>query len=158
MFFEKGLPSNIEAERSILGAIILDNAVCNQAIELLRREDFFLDSHRRIYEKMVALSERGSIIDLVTLSEELRKAARGDKDAAARIARAYFRGATDAEADPNRYEGWLQYAAALGNGIACYELALYYRRQGQPVPAAQYESRARDLGYTPPRTLDNVRK
>jgi hypothetical protein len=90
--------------------------------------------------------------------EELRKAARGDKDAAARIARAYLRGGSDAEVDPNRYEGWLQYAAALGNGIACYELALYYRRQGQPVPAAQYESRARDLGYTPPRTLDNVRK
>ena len=74
-FFDKGLPASVEAERSILGAIILDNAVCNQAIELLRREDFFLDSHRRIYEKMVALSERGSIIDLVTLSEELRKAA-----------------------------------------------------------------------------------
>ena len=75
-FFDKGLPANVEAERSILGAIILDNAVCNQAIELLRREDFFLDSHRRIYEKMVALSERGSIIDLVTLSEELRKVRR----------------------------------------------------------------------------------
>ncbi|HST19919.1 MAG TPA: DnaB-like helicase N-terminal domain-containing protein, partial [Blastocatellia bacterium] len=44
-FFEKGLPSNVEAERSILGAILLDNTVCNQAIELLRREDFFLDSH-----------------------------------------------------------------------------------------------------------------
>ena len=54
-FFDKGLPSNVEAERSILGAILLDNAVCNQAIELLRREDFFLDSHRRIFDKMVAL-------------------------------------------------------------------------------------------------------
>jgi hypothetical protein len=89
---------------------------------------------------------------------ELRKAARGDKDAAARIARAYLRGEGDIERDVNRYEGWLQYAAALGNGIACYELAVYYRRQGQPVPAAQYESRAKELGYTPPRTLDNVRK
>src|SRR5436305_5589484 len=74
-FFDKGLPSNVEADRSILCAIILDNAVCNQAIELLRREDFFLDAHRRIYEKMVALSERGSPIDYITLSEELRKAA-----------------------------------------------------------------------------------
>jgi hypothetical protein len=89
---------------------------------------------------------------------ELRKAARGDKDAAARIARTYLRGAYDILPDPNRYEGWLQFAAALGNGIACYELAVYYRRQGQPVPAAQYESRARELGYTPPPTLDNVRK
>ena len=89
---------------------------------------------------------------------ELRKAARGDKDAAARIARVYLRGEPEIGADPNRYEGWLQYAAALGNGIACYELAVYYRRQGQPVPAAQYETRAKDLGYTPPPTLDNVRK
>lgn len=74
-FFEKGLPSNVEAERSILGAILLDNAVCNQAIELLRREDFFLDSHRRIYDRMVALTERGSPIDFITLSDELRRAA-----------------------------------------------------------------------------------
>ncbi|HXG92630.1 MAG TPA: replicative DNA helicase [Blastocatellia bacterium] len=74
-FFDKGLPSNIEAERSILGAILLDNTVCNQAIELLRRDDFFLDSHRRIFDKMVALSERGSVIDLITLSDELRRAA-----------------------------------------------------------------------------------
>jgi replicative DNA helicase len=74
-FFEKGLPSNVEAERSILGAILLDNSVCNQAIELIRREDFFLDSHRRIYEKMVFLTERGQPIDLITLTDELRKAA-----------------------------------------------------------------------------------
>ncbi len=74
-FFEKGLPSNLEAERSILGAILLDNSVCNQAIELIRRDDFFLDSHRRIYEKMVGLTERGQPIDLITLTDELRKAA-----------------------------------------------------------------------------------
>ncbi len=89
---------------------------------------------------------------------EWRKAARGDKDAAARIARAYLRGDGDIAADTNRYEGWLQYAAALGNGIACYELAVWYRRQGQPVPAAQYEARSRELGYTPPPTLDHYRK
>lgn len=89
---------------------------------------------------------------------EWRKAARGDKDAAARIARAYLRGDGDIPVDTNRYEGWLQYAAALGNGIACYELAVWYRRQGQPVPAAQYEARSRELGYTPPPTLDHYRK
>lgn len=73
-FFDKGLPSNVEAERSILGAILLDNAVCNQAIELLRREDFFLDSHRRIFDKMISLTERLMPIDLITLSDELRRA------------------------------------------------------------------------------------
>ena len=86
----------------------------------------------------------------------MRKAARGDKDAAARIARLYQEG--EALANQNRYEGWLQYAAALGNGIASYELAVHYRRQGQPAPAAQYESRARELAYTPPPTLDHSRK
>jgi replicative DNA helicase len=73
-FLDKGLPSNVEAERSILGAILLDNAVCNQAIELLRRDDFFLDSHRRIFDKMVSLTERLMPIDLITLSDELRRA------------------------------------------------------------------------------------
>jgi len=73
-FLDKGLPSNVEAERSILGAILLDNAVCNQAIELMRREDFFLESHRRIFDKMVALTERLMPIDLITLSDELRRA------------------------------------------------------------------------------------
>lgn len=57
-----------------MGAILLDNAVCNQAIELLRRDDFFLDSHRRIFDKMVTLTERLMPIDLITLSDELRRA------------------------------------------------------------------------------------
>ena len=87
---------------------------------------------------------------------ELAKAGRGDKDAAARLARAHGRDA--ARFDIDRYEGWLQYAAALGNGIASYELALHYRRTSQPLLAAQFEARARELGYTPPPSLDNSRK
>lgn len=88
---------------------------------------------------------------------EIRKAARGDKDAAARVARLYRQGDGVAR-DDNRYEGWMQYAAALGNGIASYELAVYYRNLDQPVMAAQFETRARELAYTPPPTLDHNRK
>jgi replicative DNA helicase len=73
-FIEKGLPSSVESERSILGAILLDNALCNQAIEMLRREEFFLDSHRKIYAKMISLAERVMPIDFVTLTDELRRA------------------------------------------------------------------------------------
>jgi hypothetical protein len=91
------------------------------------------------------------------MSADLAKAARGDKDAAARLGRQYRRRQADG-GDRGRYEGWLQYAAALGNGIASYELALHYRRFDQPLLAAQFESRARDLGYTPPPSLDNTRK
>jgi replicative DNA helicase len=69
----KGLPSSVDAERSILGAILLDNSVCNQAVQMLRRDEFFLESHRSIYERMLSLSDRSVLIDLITLSEELRR-------------------------------------------------------------------------------------
>ena len=93
-----------------------------------------------------------------TRRDALRKASRGDKDASARIARWYIKGDAGLSKDTNRYEGWMQYAAALGNGIACYELALYYRNQDQPLLAAQFETRARELGFTPPPSLDHKRK
>src|SRR5881397_3478167 len=65
------LPANVEAERSILGAILLDNFAYNQAAEHLRVEDFSLDSHRRIYSRMVDLSESSRAIDIITLPAEL---------------------------------------------------------------------------------------
>jgi replicative DNA helicase len=65
------LPANVEAERSILGAILLDNFSYNQAAEHLRIEDFSLDSHRRIYARMVDLAESSRPIDMITLIEEL---------------------------------------------------------------------------------------
>jgi hypothetical protein len=92
----------------------------------------------------------------VVAADELLKAGRGDKDAAARLGRAHGRGSQ--LLDVGRFEGWMQYAAALGNGIASYELALHYRRVEQPLQAAQFEARARELGYTPPPSLDNSRK
>src|SRR6266576_154616 len=61
------LPANVEAERSILGAILLDNFAYNQAAEHLRPEDFSLDSHRRIYTRMVDLAESSRPIDMITL-------------------------------------------------------------------------------------------
>jgi hypothetical protein len=91
-----------------------------------------------------------------TPADELLKAGRGDKDAAARLGRAH--GRDSKQFDPRHYEGWMQYASALGNGIASYELALHYRRVEQPLLAAQFEARARELGYTPPPSLDNSRK
>jgi replicative DNA helicase len=65
------LPANIEAERSILGAILLDNHSYNEAAEHLKPEDFSLDSHRRIYTRMVDLAESSRPIDLITLRAEL---------------------------------------------------------------------------------------
>lgn len=76
---EKSLPSNVEAERMILGVILLDNLTINQAVEILKPDDFFLPSHRRIFEKMVKLYEQGQGIDPLTLQEELRRAAELDQ-------------------------------------------------------------------------------
>lgn len=70
---EKALPNNVEAERYILGAILLENTTLNQAAERLKPEDFFLVSHRRIFEKMLNLFEAGRGIDPITLQEELRR-------------------------------------------------------------------------------------
>ena len=67
------LPANVEAERSILGAILLDNLAYNQAAEHLRPEDFSLDSHRRIYSRMIDLAESSRPIDIITLIEELER-------------------------------------------------------------------------------------
>ncbi len=91
------------------------------------------------------------------LQRDMTRAGRGDKDAAARIG-AQLKARRDNPNWVNRYEGWLQLASALGNGIASYELALHYRSQNQPLLSSQWEARARELGYTPPPTLDNVRK
>ncbi len=54
---ERPLPQNVEAERSVLGAILLDNHALNMAIEKLKPEDFFLDQHRRIFTHMIVLGE-----------------------------------------------------------------------------------------------------
>src|SRR5258707_455339 len=68
---ERTLPHNLEAERSVLGAVLLHNDAFNLAAEVIDANDFFRDAHRRIFDKMVKLAERGDAIDLVTLKEEL---------------------------------------------------------------------------------------
>ncbi len=68
---EKTLPHNLEAERTVLGAVLVDNAAFNSAAEVLTREDFYRESHRRIFEAMAVLAERSQPIDLVTLKNEL---------------------------------------------------------------------------------------
>ena len=77
---ERPLPQNLDAERSVLGAILLDNHALNTAIEKLKPEDFFSDQHRRIFNYMIQLGEAQQAIDLVTLSDQLRR--KGELEAA----------------------------------------------------------------------------
>ncbi len=81
---ERPLPNNLEAERSILGAILLDNHALNAAIEKIRSEDFFLSQHRQIFERMIQLGEKQQAIDVVTLMEDLSR--RGELEAAGGVA------------------------------------------------------------------------
>jgi replicative DNA helicase len=75
---DRTLPHNLEAEKCVLGAILINNAAFNQAAEVIDAQDFFRDAHRRIFDRMVALQERNQPIDLVTLKDELGRA--GDLD------------------------------------------------------------------------------
>ncbi len=121
-----------------------------EAAQILRRNDV------RLYRSAFQLTP-----DMpADVASDIVKAGRGDKDAAARLgqrnapAAGWVAGGVD---KTGRFEGWMQYATALGNGIASYRLALYYRAD-QPLLASQFEARARELGYTPPASFDNTRK
>ena len=75
---EHTLPHNLEAERSVLGAILVHNDAFNEAVQVIDARDFYRDAHHRIFDKMVALNERHQAIDFVTLKEELSRG--GDLD------------------------------------------------------------------------------
>jgi replicative DNA helicase len=70
---ERGLPAAPDAEKSVLGAILLDNHLVDQAASSIKPEDFCIDAHRRIFQRMMDLSETGRPIDIITLSEELSR-------------------------------------------------------------------------------------
>jgi replicative DNA helicase len=70
---EKGLPTNLDAERFVLGSILLDDALFVQAAGTLEPDDFSLEKHRRIFRRMAELHERGERIDRITVANELMK-------------------------------------------------------------------------------------
>ncbi len=70
---EKTLPHNLDAERAILGAILLDDSALLAVFETLKPQDFYLDSHRKVLEKMIHLMNTSRPIDLVTLKDELQR-------------------------------------------------------------------------------------
>ncbi|UCF30294.1 MAG: replicative DNA helicase [bacterium] len=65
-------PQNLEAERAVLGAILLDNEVVYSVMEVLDPQAFYQEAHRIIFRSMLDLNQRGEPIDLVTLTNALR--------------------------------------------------------------------------------------
>jgi len=72
-------PQNLEAESSVLGGVLLENDAVNVVLELLRPEDFYRESHRKIFRAMIELSDRSEPVDIITLSECLKN--RGELEA-----------------------------------------------------------------------------
>lgn len=70
---ERGLPAAVDAERSILGAILLDNELMSEAARSLEPDHFSLDAHRRLYGRMRKLDMGGNPIDQITLLDELNR-------------------------------------------------------------------------------------
>jgi len=66
-------PHNIEAEQSVLGAMILDKNAIITATEILKPEDFYKEAHKEIYEAIIDIYNMDEPVDLITLSDELRK-------------------------------------------------------------------------------------
>jgi replicative DNA helicase len=66
-------PQHIEAEQCVLGAILLENDALLKALEILKPQNFYRDAHRKIFDAILALFERSEPIDLLTVSEMLRR-------------------------------------------------------------------------------------
>ena len=71
-------PQNLEAETSVLGAVLLENEALNRVLEILKEDDFYRDAHRRIFSAILHLYEHSEPVDLITLSEVLKT--RGELD------------------------------------------------------------------------------
>jgi replicative DNA helicase len=66
-------PQNIEAEQSILGGVLIENDALNTVVEFLEDGDFYREAHQKIFKSMIALSEKNEPLDLITLTNELKK-------------------------------------------------------------------------------------
>ncbi len=72
-------PQNLEAEMSVLGGVLLENEALNRALEFLRTEDFYRESHRKIFNALITLGDKNEPADLVTLTAVLKD--RGELEA-----------------------------------------------------------------------------
>ncbi|RVU44529.1 hypothetical protein [Rubrivivax rivuli] len=123
--------------------VVAQRAAAAEVMQLLRAKDVLVFRS--------SFTEAGP-----ALQRDLRLAALGDRAAAVRLAEASR--AHDEAHGTRRYVGWMQLAALLRDPEASYQLALHYRRTGQPALAARYETLASDLGHIPLPSLDNSRK
>lgn len=73
MLLKKTPPQSVEAEKTALGGILLNNKNLNVVLSIISPEDFYKDSNRKIIEKIISLVDKSKPVDVVTLSEELQR-------------------------------------------------------------------------------------
>lgn len=66
-------PQNIDAEKSLLGAILIDEDVLSDASEIVKPKDFYDKNHQTIFNGMISLYEKHSPVDMLTLTDELKR-------------------------------------------------------------------------------------
>ncbi len=66
-------PQNLDAEKSLLGAVLIDEEVLPDVTELVKPKDFYEKSHEMVFDAMVRLYERHKPVDMLTLTDELRR-------------------------------------------------------------------------------------
>lgn len=71
-------PQNLAAEQSVIGSLLIDKNAIVKAVEILRPDSFYRDAHRFIFEAILELFDRNEPVDLVTVTEVLRKAGKLD--------------------------------------------------------------------------------
>ena len=67
------IPQNLEAEKSVLGAILIDESVISDIVTVVKPRDFYESKHQAIFDAMLKLFEKSSPIDLLTLTDQLKK-------------------------------------------------------------------------------------
>lgn len=73
MFLKKTPPHSVEAEKTVLGGILVSNKNLNVVLSIISPEDFYKETNRKVLEKIISLVDKGLPVDLITLSEELQK-------------------------------------------------------------------------------------
>jgi replicative DNA helicase len=131
--FQKGLPANLEAERLTLGAILVESDSFGLVGSDLSASDFSLESHRRIFERMAAIAERGEKIDRVALANELMRNSELESVGGLSYLMQLDDG-TPRSLNVAGYVGIIKEKAALRNGIyACQALMDAMFMQSRPV-------------------------
>lgn len=97
-------PQNVEAEQSVLGAMLIEREAISKVAELLRPEDFYRESHRLIYTAIAQINERNESVDLITITEQLKKD--GKLDAV----------------------GGISYVSSLANGVPTAANVMYHAK------------------------------